>query len=303
MFFKKLFYKVTNKETYNEYKVNLEREKRLKWYKSGYQNQIIDIQKKIDNKKELNFLHGGQLGDIVDSLALIKKLSETHKCKLYLDVDNKNKSLKFKNHVGKAFLNDKMVNMLMPLLKKQSFIDSVNIHKGEDIDINLNLFREIHTKMNMSSTRWYFYITGVHADLSLPYLFVEQHKKIKNKITIIRSMRRNSIFINYKFLNNYKDLLFIGLESEFKLLKDQIPNLDFYNCENFLEMAEIIRSSKFFLGNITLGYCIAEAMKVPRLLECSHDGDLAAIHPSGQNAYDFFFQEHFEKWFDYLYNL
>ena len=116
-------------------------------------------------------------------------------------------------------------------------------------------------------------------------------------------MRRNSIFINYKFLNNYKDLLFIGLESEFKLLKDQIPNLDFYNCENFLEMAEIIKSSKFFLGNISLGYCIAEALKVPRLLEISDDGDLASMHPNGKNAYDFCFQGHFEKWFDYLYNL
>ena len=113
-------------------------------------------------------------------------------------------------------------------------------------------------------------------------------------------MRRNSIFINYKFLENYKDLLFIGLESEFNILKKDVPNLDFYNCKNFLEMAEIIKSSKFFVGNITLGYCIAEAMKVPRLLECSHDGDLAAIHPNGKNAFDFFFQEHFERKFDYL---
>ena len=303
MFIKKLFYKITNKEKYNEYKVDLARQKRIKWYKSGYEDQIICIQKNIENKKELNVLHGGQLGDVIDSLALIKKLSETHKCKLFLDVNKKVKNDENKNLVGKAFLNENMLNMLMPLLKKQNFIDYVGIHNNEDIDIDLSLFREIHINMNMSSTRWYFHITGIHADLSLPYLFVEPHKKIKDKIVILRSIRRNSIFINYEFLKKYKNLLFVGLKSEFEILRKQISNLEFYDCKNFLEMAEIIRSCKFFLGNITFGYCIAEALKVPRLLECSHDGDLASLHPNGKNAYDFFFQEHFEKKFDYLYNL
>ena len=236
-------------------------------------------------------------------MAVIKELSKTHKCKLYIE-SNKSVDLKYSNHpAGKVFINDKMVNMLLPLLSKQNFIDYVDVYKNHEIDIDLNMFRKIHQYMNLVSTRWYFQITGMHADLSIPYLFVEQHGKIKEKIVIARSIRRNNQFINYKFLNKYENLLFVGSEDEYKILQKQVPNLDFYNCKNFLEMAEIIKSSKFFLGNITFAYCIAEALKVPRLLEISDDGDLASVHPNGKNAYDFCFQEHFEKWFDYLCNV
>jgi len=300
MLVKKLFYKLTNKKKYNNYKTGLDNEK---WYKLNFKKKISDIQNIINNKKELNFLHSGHLGDIIDSLALLKEFSKTHKCRLLIESNKKLINFDITHPAGNVFLNEKMLDKLLPLLKAQNYLNYVGEYKNEIIDIDLNLFREIYTKMNMISTRWYFYITGMHTDLSLPYLFAEPHKILKQKIVIVRSTRRNSRLIDYSFLRKYKNLLFIGLEDEFKSLKKQIPNLEFYDCKNFLEMAQIIRGCKFFLGNITFGYCIAEAMKVPRLLECSHDGDLAAIHPNGKNCYEFFFQEHFEKWFDYLYNL
>ena len=83
---------------------------------------------------------------------------------------NKKSILNNSNHpAGNFFLNEKMVNKLLPLLKSQVFLNQVDIYNNENIDIDLNLFREIYTKMNMASTRWYFYITGMHADLSVPY--------------------------------------------------------------------------------------------------------------------------------------
>ena len=121
------------------------------------------------------------------------------------------------------------------------------------------------------------------------------------KIVITRSVRRNNHFINYKFLKKYENLLFIGLENEYKLLQEQVPNLDFYDCKDFLEVDEIIKSSKFFLGNLCFGYSIAEALKVPRLLETN--SEFSSMYPTGKNAYEFYFQGHFEKWFNYLYSL
>ena len=59
MFFKKLLYKITNPEKYAEYKVNVSIEKKIKWFRSGIEDKIIDIQKKIENQKELSFLHSG----------------------------------------------------------------------------------------------------------------------------------------------------------------------------------------------------------------------------------------------------
>ena len=117
----------------------------------------------------------------------------------------------------------------------------------------------------------------------------------------MRNTRRKNYIINYKFLKNYKDLIFIGLEKEYEDLKKEVPNLEFYNCKNFLEVAEIIKASKFYLGNLSFGYTIAEGLKVPRLLESVPEFPLD--YPNGKDGYDFYFQEHFEKLFNYLYDL
>ena len=85
--------------------------------------------------------------------------------------------------------------------------------------------------------------------------------------------------------------------------KDKIAIFGFKDglVGQFLEMAQIIQSCKFFLGNLSFGYTIAEGLKVPRLLEASPDFPL--MYPYGKNAYDFYFQEHFENLFKLLHSL
>ena len=100
---------------------------------------------------------------------------------------------------------------------------------------------------------------------------------------------------------NYENLLFVGTKKEFDDMKIVVNNLEFYDCKDFLEMAQIIKSSKLFLGNLSFGYTIAEGLKIPRLLESVPEFPL--VYPNGKNAYDFYFQEHFEKLFSYLYYL
>ena len=62
-----------------------------------------------------------------------------------------------------------------------------------------------------------------------------------------------------------------------------------------------VKSGKFFLGNMSLGFALAEILKVPRLLE--NFPEYNVVNPHGPNAYDFYFQDHFEKLFKDLYNL
>ena len=294
MILKKLYYKFFKSEKKNEFKDEL----KINSYKEKYEIIINKISKSIIEKKELNFLHSGTSGDLIYSFALIKKLSETHQCNFYIGVNKKFKYEYYK-HTGEGFLiSKKMYDLLIPLLKKQKFFNKVKKHENEKIDINLDLFRELPWNSTFKSPRWYFHITGEHADLSNSYLDVDEHEKIKKRIVIHRTFRHRNIYINYNFLKNYEDPLFVGIKEEYDDLKKQIPNLEFYNPKNFLEIAEIIKSSKFFIGNQSVCYPIAEALKTPRLLEASPATPL--VQPVGKNGFDFYFQPHFEKLFNYL---
>ena len=73
----------------------------------------------------------------------------------------------------------------------------------------------------------------------------------------------------------------------------EIPKLEFYDCKDFLETAEIIKSSKFFIGNSSFGFTLAEGLKIPRIMESYPD--FPVVYPNGGHGYDIYFQVHFEK--------
>ena len=232
---KKLFYKFTNAKKYKEYKNNLNNQKKINFLKSGFESQISNIHKKIRTKKDLSFLHSGHLGDIINALPVIKELAKTHKCKFYIQAKKPlpEKTLGYKNPKDYVFMSDKMVDMVLPLLKNQEYIHKVDIYNSEEIDIDLDLFRKIPMNFNLDEVRWYFQLTGIQTDLSKPYIAVEPSKKVQNKVVIMRSTRRKNIFINYKFLKKYKDLLFLGLQEEYEDLRKEVPHLEFYDCKDF----------------------------------------------------------------------
>ena len=302
MTIKKLFYKFTNKEKYKKLKSDLLIDKKIKVLKSGFEQEIINISKKLE-QKEISFLHSGHLGDVINALPVIKEISINSKCNLFLQTDKKleEDALGYKYKGDKIYMTDRMVNMVLPLLKKQDYLNSVEIFNNEKIDIDLDLFRKIPMNFNLDEVRWYFHLTGVHVDLSKQYLFADEHQTIKNKIVIMRSTRRKNNFINYRFLNKYNDVFFLGLKEEFNDLKIDIPKLEFYDCENFLEAAEIIKSSKFFIGNSSFGFTMAEGLKVPRIMESYPD--FPVIYPNGGYGYDIYFQIHFEKICKKLYQI
>ena len=294
----KLWYKIFNKSKYQDFKYQKVLKNRLKYYNSQIYNQIIGIDKTIKNNKDISFLHSGHLGDIIYSLPIIKKLSENHNCKLYIQTNKVMESEYFNHPAGNYFLDKRIANMLLPLLKEQTYLSNVEVYDQQKIDIDLDLFRKIPMNIQFYSPRWYFHLLGLQENLEKEYLEVKEHKTLSNRITIVRTFRARNYFINYKFLRNYNNLIFIGLRNEYEDLKKQIPNLEFYNCKDFLEMAEIIKSSKFFIGNQGFGYSLAEALKVPRLLEANPD--FPVIFPIGPNSFDFYHQNHFEKFFNIL---
>ena len=299
-FLLKRWYKIFDKNKYRDIKNEKRLADNVKYYNSRIYNQILEIQKKIENNKELSFLHSGLLGDVLWSLPTIKELSKSHKCKLYIQID-KPMPIDFSASPRNVYLNKRTADLILPLLRNQDFLDTVDIYKDEKIDINLDLFRDIPINLTFYSSRWFSHICGININIEDTFLSVKPHNLIKNKIIVHRSPRykgyRNA-YINYKFLKNTKNLLCIGLKDEFQDLKKEINNLEFHDCKDFLEMAEIIKASKFYIGSMSPQHIIAEALKVPRLLEASPVFPI--VFPIGPNAFDAYHQNHFEKFFKIL---
>ncbi len=264
--------------------------------------KIKEYHKIIKSKKTISFLHYGHLGDIINCLPIIKELSKEKVCNLFIQ---KNKEIP--KHVvsrshpfGEVYLSENSIRKMLPLLRNQKFINKVEIYNDEKIDIDLNFFRELPINFNIDSVRWYFHLVGCFPDLSKSYLQVPAHYNYKDYIVIMRSLRRQNKFIDYSFLSSYEKIVFIGLKNEFEILKKKIDNLEHYDSKDFLELASIINNAKIFIGNLSFGYALAEAIKVPRLLESGPNFPL--VYPNGNKGYDFYFQSHFEDLVKNLYN-
>ena len=298
--FLKYLYKITNKKAYLDLK-NYERtEKTITIFKTKYESQINQIQKKIKDQKNLSFLHSGHIGDIINVIPVIKELSKTHICDLYININKPLSVDHYAHQAGNVYLNKKIYDMLVPLLKSQKCINKIELYNNQSIDINFDLIRDLPINLLFDNLRYASLIAGVQPDIYQPYLDVETHKKIINKIIILRSLRYKNQFINYNFIENYKETLFIGTKDEYIELKKDIKNLEFHDCKDFLEMAQIIKAGRFFIGNSSLGIDLAEGVKAPRLLEACPGFPARQIH--GENSYDFYFQSHFEKFFKILFD-
>ena len=294
----KYYYKLFDLEKYKNFKAENLTKKSVEIFKNKYADYLAGIEKKIKNNKKITFLHSGHLGDLIYALPVIKELSKNHECHFYIQANKKMPVKYYKHPAGKVYIDDRMLNLFLPLMKAQKFIHKCEKYNGQEIDINFDLFRELPVNIHFNSPRWYFHISGIQVDLTDPYLEVEPHEKIKNKIVIHRTFRHRNQFINDKFLENEKNLLFVGTKDEYEDLKKDAKNLEIYDCKDYLDMAKVIKSCKFFIGNQSVAYPMAEALKVPRILEA--EPNFPVVQPIGKDAFDFYYQPHFEKWFKHL---
>ena len=299
MYLKKIWLKFVDNNKYRDIKYIEQKKKNISVFKREFEEEINIIRNKIKTKNELNFLHSGHAGDIINTLPVIKKLSKSHKCNLYINL-NKPIDFYYKHPAQNVFLNKKIFEMLYPLLDKQKYISSIKIYNEQKIDVNFDLLRVLPINLIFDNSTYASIITGEQIEINEKFLDAENHK-LHNKIIIQRSFRYRNYFIDYSFLNDFKELYFIGTKEEFIDLNHVVKNLKFYNFKNFLDMANIINSSKFVLANSSIAFPIAEGLQVPRLLESCPE--FPAAQPHGRNAFNFYFQSHFEEKFNYLNNL
>lgn len=259
-----------------------------------------------------SFAHNGNIGDVWASLPTMKEYHKKtgKKVVVYLQKDVPAHYYEGAVHPTKdstgtsVMLNQKMVDMMIPLLKAQDFVEDAKVWTDEKIDFNLAMIRDTFVGMpNFSINRWYFYIfPDLACDLSSKWLQVPDSEKdlAKGKVIITRSERYLNDRISYSFLKEFEeDCVFIGTMREYNTFcmnyDLQIKKL---NINDFLEMAQAIKQCRFHLTNQTQAFQMSDGLKKPRILElCSFAPNCI---PIGEDAYDFFAQPALEYYFKYL---
>jgi hypothetical protein len=287
-FFNKKQYRLSKQEAYHH---------KIDAFLSGNKTLTIpDIKAIAAENGKLNFVHTGNAGDVIFALPVLKKLHDIVKepLNLLLKINEPMRlSGGFVHPLNNVMLNQATVDFLKPLMLAQPYINSCEVYIDEHIDINLSLFRQAGIRQDRGNiARWNFYTTGVTANLSEKWLFVEPDTKYNNSVVVARSQRYNNPIIDHSFLAKYPDVVFLGVKAEYENMKKLVPNIKWVPVKNFLEMAQIIAGSKFFIGNQSFPFSLAEGLKAPRILETYHAAPNVIIE--GADGYDFYFQSHFE---------
>jgi len=252
-------------------------------------------------------------GDLISYLAGIKKMySDTgKKALIYQRLDmvgaGYNGSIHpFNSEDGEPVCFTRyMFDMVRRLLITQDYVEDYIVYDGQEVDFDMDKTRlETFTNQPLGSlNRWPFYVFPQMAtDLSKPYISVPQETAYKDKVIINFTQRYRNHFLNYFFLKNHKDnLIFAGTQKERDLFCKQWDlDIPLLQIDDFYDYAKVINGCKFFMGNQSMGFQIAEAIKAPRLLEIFQL--MPNVIPIGENAFDAYHQVPMEYFFSKLLN-
>jgi len=303
---KKTWWKFTDREKYLAYKHDLRqyREHRgiIEFAASGNVFTLNDILNNLKTGQEINLVHSGNAGDVIYSLPVVKKLHEltSDPVNLLLKLDEPLQLMDGVSHpLGNVMLDQKMADGLVKLLDSQAYINRAAVYEGQKIHLDLSMFRASGVDLGRGNiARWNFYTTGIHADLSEPWLEAAPMNEFSDAIVLARSTRYNNPLIDYSFLSGYKNIVFVGVKSEYSRMKRVIGGLQWHPVDDFLELARVIKGSKLFVGNQSFPFSVADGLKSVRILEVCPT--IPNVIPEGRNGYDFYFQKHFEYLVDSL---
>jgi hypothetical protein len=210
-------------------------------------------------------------------------------------------------------MNDRMFNLLKPLVESQNYIASFEVYNGQSFDVDFDAIRG-KTFVNMpqgSIQAWLFYaFPNLASDISKQWIFLDKPKQqieevVKGKVILnfTERYRNSKIFLEYFFLQAYApDLIFAGTEQEhFKFCHQWGLNIPLLETKNFLEDAYALRGCMFLLSNQSWMWNAAEALKTPRLLEvCDFAHNCMPFY--GENSKGYFHQASLEHYFREMYN-
>ena len=203
-----------------------------------------------------------------------------------------------------------MFDMLHPLVTSQEYIEDFKVWTGEKFMINLDrIHGEVFVNMPHGSiNRWLFYaFPDMACDLSKQWIkptmpdyhvnndctwettdLTHPMQQAKNKIIVNRTQRYHNDKITYHFLRLIqKQCLFVGTDDEYnEFCKEWSLEMPRLVVNDFLDLAQALSVCKMFLGNQSMCWNLAEAMKIRRVLEvCPFAENCIPMGPDGYDCY------------------
>ena len=211
-------------------------------------------------------------------------------------------------HNGKnVCMNWEMFLKLASLVNAQEYIAGFQTWQGEPVDVDIDLTRH-HAQMPMPGGEIHYWPTLVFPqlipDFSEAWLDVKAYVMdiniFGNYILINRTDRYRNPYISFFFLKPYEHLIrFVGTEKEYEnFCAENNLNVGYFGAQNFLQLAAAINFSRFFIGNQSMCWHIADGLQVNRILEvCTAYPN---TFPKGKNGYAYLTQNSLELYFHKL---
>jgi hypothetical protein len=215
-------------------------------------------------KETKSYLQGGKLGDFIHSLVV---------CKFNWDFFGYKADLYISN-AGQEFETglDFTYNDLKPILEKQEWLNSFNIHKDEQIDVNLSRFRQSRFLYTTNWLEIYFkeFLDGIAPPKEFSWIEMDKDESLSDTLLINRSLKPMSEKVNGVYqsvLNEHQKKAFICFDVEqynqFPL-KDQC---ELIKVDSLYDFFKKINGSKLFIGNQSGPMAWATSMNASRGIE------------------------------------
>jgi hypothetical protein len=249
------------------------------------------------------FYHSGSAGDIIYSLPTIIEMGGGELLIRHVDRFGKRfyeylgRLLSLQPYLSEVVSGSPCSNEVSNLMDAAKVVE----YEGEAY-YNLDKYRwnEYYTRKGGTTpyhlAQSHLDIFGFEFNLSRPWLFNIPSTYVAD-IVVNRTMRyHDKEEIDWSLLDNYQErAIWIGKRKEYWTFVEKTGlRLTPYICGDLLDVAQAIKGSKLFIGNQSVCFAIAEAMKVPRVLEIYYHKD--NCRPSGNNGYTFLTKELLEKY-------
>ena len=233
----------------------------------------------------IRFFHSGDLGDLVASLAAVKKVCEREGAKafLYLDktggLDSQNsveiRDTLIKQTGGQGLkMDERGIKFLLPLIVSQPYVENaIAVDRcPSNVDYNLNAFRKYFFDRRLTLTEGQNLMYLQQRLLDVPQQY-EPWLEVKPfaqgvKCIVARSLRYQSAHSAFpRFAEYLRGACFIGTDLEHAAFLDAfrfpIPR---FKVSDALHAARAIASSQCFIANGTLFYWIGVGMGHPNIV-------------------------------------